>query len=269
MRHHLMFPCEGARLAATLDDAPGTTGLLIVSGGNEVRAGAHRGQAMLAARIAAQGFPVFRFDRRGIGDSEGDNTEFSGSAADIAAAIAAFKQAAPHLTRILAFGNCDAATALLLHEVPERPHALILSNPWTFDEETTAPSPEAIRARYWRKLKNPAELLRLFTGKVDLRKLGKGLAAASSTAATSALANQIAQALRSYCDTGGTVHTLAASRDRTGQAFLTAWRSDTFRHMQPNPAITLAERDSAAHSYADARDADWLFDQIIAQLSRA
>ncbi len=55
----------------TLDDAPGTTGLLIVSGGNEVRAGAFAGQARLAAEIAAAGHPVFRFDRRGVGDSTG------------------------------------------------------------------------------------------------------------------------------------------------------------------------------------------------------
>src|SRR3546814_3198101 len=53
VRHHLTFACEGAALAATLDEAPGTTGLLIVSGGNEIRSGAHRGMAMLAQRIAA------------------------------------------------------------------------------------------------------------------------------------------------------------------------------------------------------------------------
>ena len=112
MRHQLSFPCEGATLAATLDEAPGTTGLLIVSGGNEIRSGAHRGMATLAQRIAAAGHPVFRFDRRGIGDSEGENTGYTNSGPDIAAAIAAFRRAAPQLTRIIAFGNCDAASAL-------------------------------------------------------------------------------------------------------------------------------------------------------------
>ena len=58
MRHQLSFLCEGAALAASLDDAPGTTGLLIVSGGNEIRSGAHRGMAMLAQRIAAAGHPA-------------------------------------------------------------------------------------------------------------------------------------------------------------------------------------------------------------------
>jgi hypothetical protein len=47
------FPCDGANLAATLDTAPGTIGLLIVSGGNEIRAGAFGGQADMAARIAS------------------------------------------------------------------------------------------------------------------------------------------------------------------------------------------------------------------------
>ncbi|MBL0916111.1 MAG: hydrolase 1, exosortase A system-associated, partial [Sphingopyxis sp.] len=134
MRHQLSFPCDGATLAATLDEAPGTTGLLIVSGGNEVRSGAHRGMATLAQRVAAAGNPVFRFDRRGIGDSEGANGGYTNSGADIAAAIAAFRGAAPHVSRIVAFGNCDAASALLLHQ-PLALDALILANPWTYEDE--------------------------------------------------------------------------------------------------------------------------------------
>ena len=116
MRHQLSFGCEGATLAASLDEAPGATGLLIVSGGNEVRSGAHRGMAMLAQRIAGEGYPVFRFDRRGVGDSTGENGGYANSGPDVAAAIAAFRAAAPHVTRIVAFGNCDAASALLLHQ---------------------------------------------------------------------------------------------------------------------------------------------------------
>ena len=66
MRHQLSCACNGVMLAASLDEAPGTTGLLIISGGNEVRSGAHRGMATLAQRVAAAGYPVFRFDRRGV-----------------------------------------------------------------------------------------------------------------------------------------------------------------------------------------------------------
>ena len=49
-RRLTVFPCAGEWLGGTLDAAPGGTGLLIVSGGSEVRIGAHRGMALLAAR---------------------------------------------------------------------------------------------------------------------------------------------------------------------------------------------------------------------------
>ena len=69
-RRHIEFPCEGETLVGTLDEADGPVGLLIVSGGNELRCGAFGGQSQLAAQIAALGFPTWRFDRRGIGDFE-------------------------------------------------------------------------------------------------------------------------------------------------------------------------------------------------------
>ncbi|MCZ3268409.1 hypothetical protein NYZ59_19170, partial [Acinetobacter baumannii] len=76
MRSLIAFPCAGDTLIGTLDAAPGTTGLLIVSGGNEIRCGAHRGMALLAQSVSAAGHPVFRYDRRGIGDSTGENRSF-------------------------------------------------------------------------------------------------------------------------------------------------------------------------------------------------
>jgi pimeloyl-ACP methyl ester carboxylesterase len=129
----LTFRCNDLRLAATLDTAPGTAGLLIVSGGNEIRAGAFGGQAELAAHIARAGFPVFRFDRRGVGDSEGENRGFRRSAKDIAAAIEAFRAIAPQIERVIAFGNCDAASALMLMGGAGC-NGLVLSNPWTIEE---------------------------------------------------------------------------------------------------------------------------------------
>ena len=116
-RRHLTFSCEGSTLVGSLDEAEGTTGLLIVTGGNELRSGAWAGQAQFAARIAEAGFPVFRFDRRGTGDSDGPNGEFRSSALDIAAALAAFHAQRPTLNRIVGFGNCDAASALMLRSL--------------------------------------------------------------------------------------------------------------------------------------------------------
>ena len=76
-RLHLTFACGSLTLAGSLDTAPGHTGLLIVSGGNEIRSGAFSGQAHLAASIARAGFPVFRLDRRD--DTRTGLAEYSGN----------------------------------------------------------------------------------------------------------------------------------------------------------------------------------------------
>ncbi|MEL0252278.1 MAG: hydrolase 1, exosortase A system-associated, partial [Novosphingobium sp.] len=174
-RQHLTFVCDGETLVGTIDRETAThaTGLLIVSGGNELRSGAWSGQAQLAARLAGEGYPVFRYDRRGVGDSTGENLSFRHSGPDIAAALAAFRTAAPQLSRVVAFGNCDAAAALMLNAPRLAVDALVLANPWTIDgEEAPQAMPaSAIRNRYIEKLKNPREVWRLLTGGVDLAKL--------------------------------------------------------------------------------------------------
>jgi len=262
MRRHLSFACEGAALAATLDDAPGTTGLLIVSGGNEIRSGAHRGMAMLAQQIAAAGHPVFRFDRRGIGDSEGENRGFEASGPDIAAAIAAFRKEAPQVTRIVAFGNCDAASALLLHQ-PLPLGALILANPWTYEseadesDELALPPAAAIRARYWTRLKDPASLLQLLRGDVDLKKLARGLSALGRRKPPLAAGSLAARLDAAMASLSSPATILLATGDRTAQAFAAACHPG---------AIRVERRDSPSHSFA-GDDADWLAARIMERLS--
>lgn len=175
MRRLIAFPCAKETLVGSLDEAPGTTGLLIVSGGNEIRCGTHRGMAFLAAELAAAGYPVFRFDRRGIGDSSGENGGFASSSPDIMAAVAAFRAAAPHVDQIVGFGNCDAATALLLHHGGAFDR-LVLANPWVVEESDGLPPAAAIRSRYAERLRDPASWVRLLTGGVNFGKLIGGIA---------------------------------------------------------------------------------------------
>lgn len=253
-RRHLAFACGGETLAGTLDDAPGEAGLLIVSGGNEIRAGAFAGQAQLAARIAAAGFPVFRYDRRGIGDSTGENQGFRESGPDIAAALAAFRAERPGLARVAGFGNCDAASALMLN-AGAGCDALVLANPWTIEHDDGAPPPAAIRARYADKLRDPKELVRLATGKVSLRKLAGGLKRAVSAALPpTTLAQEMRAGLVAF---DGPVRLLIAERDRTGQAFLAAWNADDERIMRC---------PGASHAFVEPAARDWLFEQIVAAL---
>ena len=255
-RRHFAFDCLGSTLAATLDDAPGVAGLLIVTGGNETRAGAFASQANLAALIAATGHPVLRFDRRGVGDSEGVNMGFRHSAEDIAAALAAFRAQCPRVRRVVAFGNCDAASALMLMGGAGF-QGLVLSNPWTYedDQADAQPPPSAIRARYAAKLRNPRELLRLLTGKVSLAKLARGLFSATKRSAPSGLAGAMATGLARFA---GPVRILIAERDRTGQAFLAGWNAHDPR---------LRRCAGADHAYSDDGSREWLVDEVLAALA--
>jgi len=258
-RLQLDFGCGTLKLAGTLDTAPGTTGLLIVSGGNEIRSGAFSGHAQLASEIAQAGFPVFRFDRRGIGDSEGENRGFRSTKGDISAALHAFEAIAPQVERIVAFGNCDAASALMLAGGLEC-DGLILSNPWTIededdDEEDTTPPPSAIRSRYAEKLSDPAEVKRLLTGGVSLRKLGRGLLKAIKPGPKpTSLADEMREGLARY---PGFVRFLLAENDRTAQMFDASWDV-------ADPRIHRCE--GAGHSYVEPHARQWLRDQILAAL---
>ena len=114
MRRLLTFECEGASLGASLDDAAGATGLLLVTGGTQTRIGSHRMYERLALVLAKRGYRCFRFDRRGVADSEGDKPRWRGSAPYIAAAAAAFRRECPELEPRIGFRLCDGATAMAL-----------------------------------------------------------------------------------------------------------------------------------------------------------
>lgn len=258
-RLHPTFACGSLTLAGTLDTAPGHTGLLMVSGGNEVRSGAFRGQAHLSSAIARAGFPVFRFDRRGIGDSEGDNRGFRSSERDIESALKAFRALAPDVGRVIAFGNCDAASALMLAGGAGC-DGLVLANPWTFEEAEPGcdplPAPAAVRNRYAAKIKDPAEIKRLLRGGVNLAKLAKGLWRAVSGGAPlgARLVEEMREGLATF---QGDVAILLASADRTAQQFDHDWNS-------ADPRIKRC--DGAGHAFAKPEHARWLEERILAAL---
>lgn len=258
MRRLIVFPCAGETLLGTLDTADGRTGLLVVSGGNEIRIGAHRGMALLAQRLAARGVPVFRFDRRGIGDSTGDNGGFRSSGPDIGAAAATFS-AETGIERLVGFGNCDAATALALFGEAAGIDRLVLANPWVVEPVDDLPPPAAIRSRYAAKLRDPGEWLRLARGGVNLNKLIIGLKRVSAAPTQAGpLAVELADALRRWRDRA-TV--LLASGDATAIAYADAMARLSL-------SLRVERLDSASHSFARAGDATWLEARILEVLER-
>jgi exosortase A-associated hydrolase 1 len=263
VRRLLTFPCAGVILSGTVDEALGTTGLLIVSGGNEIRIGAHRGMAQLAADVAAAGHPTFRFDRRGIGDSEGENGGFMSSGPDIAAAITAFRATSPQMTRVVAFGNCDGGSALAIHSA-DGIASLVLANPWVIETQDDLPPAAAIRARYLERLFDPKAWIRLLTGAINIRKLFGGLMRLAKPEAPSALAGQVAQGMQRF---NGPISILLASRDATAQAFVSEFRKPAFAQVRSRPDCIIETIDSASHSFATDTDYHFLRENLLKALS--
>ena len=249
----LTFVCHGCTLGATLDTAPGTTGLLVVTGGSEIRSGASGGQARLAADIAAAGFPVLRFDRRGIGDSEGEDPGFAGAEADIRAAARAFRAMSPQLTRVVGWGNGDAASALMLGSGCGL-DGLVLSNPAAIEE--AAPPAGSARQRYIAKLGNSQEVGRRLAGAVDYRNLLKGLARVTSRGPRPGrLADALRDGLAGY---DAPVSILLADEDRTAQAFAQEWGEDDRIEHCPG----------ADHAFSQPEAYPFLRDHLLAALRR-
>ena len=251
MRRLTTFDCDGATLVGTLDQGDSTNGLLIVSGGNEVRHGAHRGMAILAQAVAARGTPVFRYDRRGVGDSDRDNRGFAHASADLHAAVAAFRRLAPNVTRLYAFGNCDAATLLALEGRAAGINRVLLANPWTIELTDDLPPAAAIRAGYAQQLRDPAEWRRLLSGGIDIGKAIKGLMKIARTPSQpSTLARRVTDAIAAW---GSDATVLLARGDNTARAFADAARAHTFETQ------TI---DTSSHSFARAADKQALADIV-------
>lgn len=244
VRSLISFPCLGDLLIGTLDSASGNTGLMIVSEGNEIRSGPHRSMAQLAHRIAAAGYPVLRFDRRGVGDSGGSNGGFLQSGPDIAAAAATFRREAQS-RRLVAFGNGDAASALMLFHADARIDALLLANPVTFGP--VAPQEEGDGAE-----QTPRGWIRHVIG----------LRGARRPDAPPSIVGDLADAL---VKAEVPITLLLATRDATAAAFADALHKPAFA--AAGTRIRRKQFDTASHVFARTADKAWLYERVIEALA--
>lgn len=181
----LLLPCAGEQLlgivARPADPGPGDTGVVIVVGGPQYRAGSHRQFVQLARALAAGGVPTLRFDARGMGDSSGAQRAFTELDDDVGCAIDGLLRTAPNVRRVVLCGLCDGASAALLY-LQRRPDArvagLVLLNPWVRSGETL--SRTIVKHYYLQRLTDRGFWAKLLRGQVALRalrELGSHLAA--------------------------------------------------------------------------------------------
>lgn len=249
MRRLLTFQCEGAALGATLDESKGRTGLLFVTGGTQTRIGSHRMFERLAAALAQAGYPCFRYDRRGVGDSEGTDPGWRGSAPDLRSAASAFRGEVKRLDRVIGFGLCDGASTLALFGAEAGLQGAILVNPWFVESETDSPPPAAIRHHYRKRLLSAEGWTKILSGTMSYKKLFRGLGRIA-TAQSSSLADEIADSLE---DERFPVAMVLAGGDGTAIAAGSIWSSRRFERIRAASAAPY-RIESDSHTFARAGD---------------
>lgn len=262
MRRLTTFECAGDTLGASLDAAGGRTGVLIATGGSQTRVGSHRMFAELGKALAEHSFPAFRFDRRGVGDSSGDDPGFRGNSDDIREAAAAFRREMPQLQTIVGFGLCDGATSLALFGREAGIDATILVNPWFVEAASDTPPPAAIMAHYLKRLTTLTGWRDLVGGRIDYWKLLSGIAKIARRSPNN-LAEEAAAALAR----GGRTALVLATGDGTAIAAEDAWRGPLFVAAQRHCAGTIyVETDS--HTFARTGDKDALVTAVLQALKK-
>jgi uncharacterized protein len=231
----LSFECRGEWLVGMLavpERAAGVAVVVIV-GGPQYRAGSHRQFVRLARCLAAAGFPVLRFDYRGMGDSTGAAVTFEECGPDISAAIAAVRAHCPEVERVVLWGLCDAASAALDYWHAARDACvagMVLLNPWVRSETTLAKT--QIKHYYARRVFAKDFWAKLFAGGVNPLAALTGFARNLRTAVTPSRAagrreavafqDRMAAALGSF---PGPVLLLLSGVDLTAREFLEYARS--------------------------------------------
>ena len=273
-----LFDCEGCRLVGivTQPPKPSETGVVIIVGGPQYRAGSHRQFTLLARHLADNGIASIRFDYRGMGDSEGDMRNFENVDADIRAAIDALIQRVPAVSRVALWGLCDAASAALYYgHTDARVSDLILLNPWVRSPAGAARA--RIKNYYVARLLHKSFWKKLLAGQFrfgnSVRDLAKSVQLAHADAASIGDApadprhgspGYVGRMLRGMQQFSGRILFLLSGNDLTAQEFVSLGERDkqwkkalrhkfVYRHFIKGANHTFSSAHWRAHVAAETK----------------
>ncbi|NML15631.1 hydrolase 1, exosortase A system-associated [Azohydromonas caseinilytica] len=273
----LAFDCQGRQLIGVLalpEVGAVDTGVVIVTGGPQYRAGSHRLFVRLSRALAGAGHAALRFDLRGMGDSEGDFPGFEQLTPDIGAAIDALQARCPQLRRVLLWGLCDGASAALLylHATRDaRVRGLCLLNPWVRSAQSLARThvkhyytQRLLQGEFWRKL------LRGGVGAAALRGLAGNLRGAlgrprAARGAALSFQQRMAQAWQGF---DGALLLLLSGNDYTAKEFLDhAAKDAAWREALAHPGLEQAQCPAADHTFSGTEASQWLLQRTLSWVS--
>jgi exosortase A-associated hydrolase 1 len=233
-----------------------TIGVLVIVGGPQYRVGSHRQFVLMARALAESGFSVFRFDYRGMGDSEGSTRNFEDVGPDTAAAIDVFLREQPSLTGVVLWGLCDAASACLIYcKNDPRVRGLILANPWVRTVEREARArlrhyylQRLFQRSFWRSaLGGKSSMLEsmrdLFASVAEMRSSRR-----SSLPTAESFIERMEEGLRSF---PGPTLFLISEADLTAREFLDLCReSGSWRALVSRSSVGFSHLSATDHTFS-------------------
>lgn len=265
----LVFDCDNEALVGILHHPPThapaaaqATGVVVIVGGPQYRAGSHRQFVHLARVLATAGHAVLRFDVRGMGDSTGEPKGFEKITPEIGAAIDTLQRHAPQVRQVVLWGLCDGASAALLYlhdRRDARVRGLCLLNPWVRSEASLARThvkhyylQRLVQREFWSKLLRGGIGFHAFN---DLLRSARRAAGAGSAQPDDRGGAQLPfqqRMSRAWRDFPGPLLLLLSGRDLTAREFIeTTAIQESWRGLLGRATLRRHDLGTADHTFSD------------------